>query len=182
VHSADKVLAEYPVGSFDSPSSAWTKVQDDSTSAIRQGLFDDLSKFVPTYAYEFAESDTPQFTSIYLLQQKNEVARNFPFGATHVDDLGRLWDYLGQTLPYSDDQLELSNQMIRYWGNFVATGNPNGSHTPSWAKYQAGSGVLMSLSACDTPPASTRPPAACSAATNGFAQEHNTTFWDSFTT
>lgn len=99
--NADQVLAEYPVTSFDSPSSAWTKVQGDSTSATRQALFRNLSKFVPTYAYEFAESDTPQFTSIYLLQQENEVARNFPFGATHVDDLGYRWDYLGQTLPYA---------------------------------------------------------------------------------
>lgn len=48
-----------------------------------------------------------------------------------------LWDYLGQTLPYDDDQLELSRQMITYWGRLAAFGDPNGSGTPDWPKYRA---------------------------------------------
>jgi para-nitrobenzyl esterase len=180
--NADTVLAEYPVANFDSPDSAWTKVQNDAASATRQTLYGNLSKYVPTFAYEFSESDTPQFASIYLLQQKNEVARNFPFGATHVDDLGYIWEYVGSTMPYDDDQLELSNQMIRYWGSFAAAGNPNSSNTPEWPKYRARTGVLMSLFACNTSPASTQPPAACSTTTDGFALEHNIAFWNSLTT
>jgi para-nitrobenzyl esterase len=180
--NAEKVLAEYPVSSFDSPDVAWTTVQNDAASATRQTLYGNLSKFVPTYAYEFSESDTPQFASIYLLQQKSEVARNFPFGATHVDDLGYIWDYVGSTMPYDDDQLELSNQMIRYWGQFAAAGDPNSSNTPGWPTYRADTGVLMSLLACDTSPASTQPPAACSSTTGGFAQEHNIAFWNGLTT
>jgi para-nitrobenzyl esterase len=179
--NADRVLAEYPVNQFDSPGVAWTTVQDDAASAVRQTLYRSLSKFVPTYAYEFAESDTPQFASIYLLQQKSDVARDFPFGATHVDDLGYIWDYVGSTLPYDDDQLELSNQMIGYWSRFAATGDPNGAYSPQWHQYQAGDGIQMSLSACNTSPASAAPPAACSALTNGFAQEHNTAFWEGLT-
>ncbi|WP_433473842.1 carboxylesterase/lipase family protein [Spirillospora sp. CA-142024] len=175
--NADKVLAEYPVGKFDSPDAAWTKVQGDSASYTRQSLYGQLSRYVPTYAYEFAESDTPQFASIYLIQQKSEAARKFPFGATHVDDLGYIWDYLGQTLPYSDDQLELSNQMIRYWGRFVAYGDPNGADTPSWPAYRPETDAMMSLSACHTSPATGRPPAACSQVTNQFSAEHNTAFW-----
>jgi para-nitrobenzyl esterase len=179
--NADRVLAEYPVGKYDSPGVAWTMLQDDAASAVRQTLYRDLSKFVPTYAYEFSESDTPQFASIFLLQQKSDVARNFPFGATHVDDLGYIWDYVGSTLPYDDDQLELSNQMIGYWSRFAATGDPNGSYSPQWPSYRAGNGIQMSLSACNTAPASTATPAACSALTNGFAQEHNTAFWEALT-
>ncbi|MEV7038403.1 carboxylesterase family protein [Amycolatopsis sp. NPDC051061] len=175
---ADEVLAEYPVTKFATPGIAWTTVQNDSTSYTRQVLFGQLSGFVPTYAYEFAESDTPHFVSIYLIQQKSQTARDFPFlGATHVDDLGYLWEYLGQTLPYSDDQLELSDQMIRYWGRFSATGNPNGSGAPQWPAYHPAAGQVMSLSACDTAPASDQPPAACSAATDRFGAEHNTAFW-----
>ena len=176
---AEKVLAEYPVGRFASPDVAWTTVQNDSGSYTRQKLYGQLSQFVPTYAYEFAESDTPQFTSIYRIQQKSEAARNFPFGATHVDDLGYLWEYLGQTLPYDDDQLELSDQMIRYWGRFVAAGDPNGAYTPSWPKYAASTEAMMSLSACDTSPATGASPAACSKVTDQFGVEHDTAFWKS---
>lgn len=177
--NAAKVLAEYPVSKFDSPGVAWTTVQNDSASYTRQSLYGQLSRYVPTYAYEFAESDTPQFTSIYRIQQTNEVARRFPFGATHVDDLGYIWDYLGQTLPYTDDELELSNQMIRYWGRFAANGDPNGAQTPGWPKYSPQTDAMMSLSACDTSPATGRPPAACSKVTDQFGTEHNTAFWKS---
>ena len=176
---ADRVLAEYPVSRFASPDVAWTTVQDDSASYTRQQVYGQLSRFVPAYAYEFAESDTPQFTSIYRLQQTSEVARNFPFGATHVDDLGYLWEYLGQTLPYDDDELELSNQMIHYWGRFVASGDPNGSYTPAWPRYQPSTDAMMSLVACDTSPASGASPAACSKVTDQFGVEHDTAFWRS---
>lgn len=127
---ADKILKKYPLSKYKTPGAAWTATQTDDTSATRQQLFRDLSKYVNTYAYEFAESSTPQFASIWLLQQKNEAARNFPFGATHVDDLPYLWQYLGQTLPFTDDQLELSDQMISYWSSFVTRQNPNSAVTP----------------------------------------------------
>jgi para-nitrobenzyl esterase len=39
---------------------------------------------------------------------------SFLFGATHVDDLAYLWEYLGHTLPLSDDELELSDQMTGF--------------------------------------------------------------------
>ncbi|MFF7333204.1 carboxylesterase family protein [Streptomyces sp. NPDC008150] len=175
---AGKVLAEYPVADYATPGQAWTAVQNDDTATVRRTLMGSLSRYVPTYSYEFAENDTPQFASIYLLQQKSDTARAFPFGATHVDDLGYLWDYLGQTLPYDDDELELSNQMIAYWGTFAATGDPNGPHTPRWPAYGTRTDTMMRLVACDTSPASGAPPAACSAAGTGFAAEHRTAFWE----
>ncbi|MGW4906287.1 carboxylesterase/lipase family protein [Streptomyces sp. NPDC004270] len=178
--NADKVLAEYPLSAYRTPGEAWTAVQNGSTSYTRQQLFTSLSKWVPTYAYEFAESDTPHFTSIYRIQQKSETARDFPFGgAIHVDDLGYIWDYLGQTLPYDDDQLELSHQMITYWGRFAATGDPNGARTPAWPTYAPATGALMSLKACDTAPSSNRAPAACSKVSDDFAAEHDLAFWAS---
>ncbi|MGW0822893.1 carboxylesterase/lipase family protein [Streptomyces sp. NPDC002845] len=175
---ADAVLAEYPLGAYDTPGEAWTDAQNGSTSYARQRLMGTLSKWVPTYAYEFAESDTPHFTSIHLIQQRSEAARGFPFGgAIHVDDLGYLWDYLGQTLPYDDDQLELAEQMITYWGRFAAKGDPNGPRTPKWPKYSTRTEELMSLSACDTAPAGNEAPAPCSEAGDDFGTEHNLDFW-----
>jgi hypothetical protein len=95
--SADAVLAEYPLDSFDSPSIAWTTMQNDSTSYTREVLFGQLSRHVPTFAYELAEKDTPQ-----------------------------------------------------------------------WPRYRQNTGEIMSLSACDTSPATGASPAACSAATDQF--------------
>ncbi|MDT7845584.1 carboxylesterase/lipase family protein [Streptomyces justiciae] len=176
--NADKVLAEYPLSGYKTPGEAWTAVQNGSTSYTRQQLFTSLSKYVPTYAYEFAESDTPHFTSIHRIQQKSQTARDYPFGgAVHVDDLGYIWDYLGQTLPYDDDQLELSHQMITFWDRFAASGDPNGSGTPAWPAYDPKTGALMSLKACDTAPASHDAPAACSKVSTGFAAEHDLAFW-----
>lgn len=178
--NAAKVLAEYPLSAYPTPGQAWTAVQNGSTSYDRQQLMARLSRWVPTYAYEFAESDTPHFTSIYRLQQQSATARDFPFGgAIHVDDLGYLWDYLGQTLPYDDDQLELSRQMITFWDRFTTTGDPNGPGTPTWPKYTVATAELMSLKACDTAPSSDEPPAACSRSTRDFAQEHDLDFWQS---
>ncbi|MFI6039166.1 carboxylesterase family protein [Streptomyces sp. NPDC051315] len=178
--NADKVLDEYPLSAYRTPGEAWTDSQNGSTSHTRWDLTRTLSKWVPTYAYEFAESDTPHFTSIFLIQQKSEAARAFPFGgAVHVDDLGYLWDYLGQALPYDDDQLELSRQMIGYWGRFAASGDPNGSGSPSWPRFDERTGTLMSLVACDTSPATGDAPAACPSASRDFAEEHNLAFWQS---
>ncbi|MFF3500325.1 carboxylesterase/lipase family protein [Streptomyces sp. NPDC003247] len=176
--NAARVLAEYPLSAYPTPGEAWTAAQNGSTSYARQQLMATLSKWVPTYAYEFAESDTPHFASVFRLQQQSATARDFPFGgAVHVDDLGYLWEYLGQTLPYHDDQLELSRQMITYWGRFAEAGDPNGSGTPNWPLYRASSGKLMSLVACDTSPADGAAPAACSRLSGDFATEHNLAFW-----
>ncbi|MFE0801392.1 carboxylesterase/lipase family protein [Streptomyces sp. NPDC058812] len=175
---ADAVLAEYPLSNYRTPGEAWTDAQNGSTSHTRWQLTRTLSKWVPTYAYEFAESDTPHFTSVFRIQRESRAAREFPFGgAVHVDDLGYLWDYLGQTLPYDDDQLELSRQMIEYWDRFTTSGDPNGPDTPSWPKYSDRAGALMFLVACDTSPASGDAPAACSKASRGFPEKHNLVFW-----
>ncbi|WP_231929594.1 carboxylesterase family protein [Micromonospora inositola] len=41
---------------------------------------------------------------------------------------------------------QLSHQMITYWTNFAATGDPNGAGLPTWRAY-GGNGRLLSLAA-----------------------------------
>jgi para-nitrobenzyl esterase len=176
---ADRILAAYPLSAYPSPGAALGRLQSDAASYGRKVLDDQFSRYVPTYAYEFAEEQTPQFASIYLLQQKGEPARSFPFGATHVDDLPYLWEYLGMTLPFTDDQLELSDQMIAYWSSFQRRGNPNAAYTPAWPRYRTDRPVWMVLNACETDPASTEAPAACSRATTAYAADHKFDLWSS---
>jgi para-nitrobenzyl esterase len=179
--NADKVLAAYPLSSYASPGLALGRLQSDAGSYVRKQLDDNFSRYVPTYAYEFAEEQTPQFTSIFRLQQQGDPAKSFPFGATHVDDLGYLWEYLGQTLPYTDDQLELSDQMIAFWTMFQRNGNPNVDFNPVWPNYTVERPVWMVLNACETDPASTQPPAACSEATTAYATDHKFAVWSGLT-
>jgi para-nitrobenzyl esterase len=175
---ADQVLAAYPLSAFSSPSEALGRVQSDAATLGRLQLDQQFARYVPTYAYEFAERDTPQFYSIYRLQQTNDVAKNFPFGATHVDDLPYLWEYLGHSLPFSDDELELSDQMISYWTQFQAAGDPNGPNVPSWPAFNRDNS-WMSLVACDTDEEGGDPPAACSAATTDYVTDHKLDLWSS---
>jgi para-nitrobenzyl esterase len=175
---ADQVLAAYPLSDYPSPSVALGRVQSDAATLTRLQLDRQFSTYVPTYAYEFAERETPQFYSIYRLQQTNEVARNFPFGATHVDELPYLWEYLGHSLPFSDDQLELSDQMIEFWSQFQAKGDPNSRRVPPWPAFNRDESWMW-LDACETDEESSDPPAACSAATKDYISEHKLDLWAS---
>ena len=176
---ADQILAAYPVADYPTPGIALATVQSDAASYTRYTLDKQFAKWVPTRAYEFAEEHTPQFYSIYRLQQAGGAAASFDFGATHVDDLGYLWEYLGHTLPYSDDELALSDEMITFWSQFQRTGDPNGNNVPSWPAFSPSAGDWMELTACSTSEAGNQPPAACSAASDHYLTDHKIALWAS---
>jgi len=177
--NADKVLAAYPVSAYPSPSAALAAVNTDSLAYGRLQYERALANYTPTYVYQFEDRQTPQFYSIYRLQWQGEPARSFPFGATHVDDLGYYFEYLGHTLPYSDDELELSDQMIGFWSAFQNRNSPNGSYLPDWPRLNRDQ--YMALDACDTPESSNQPPAACSEAKDiaSFVADHKLDLWQS---
>jgi carboxylesterase type B len=178
--NADRVLAAYPVSAYPSPSAALAAVDTDSLAYGRLLYERQLARYTPTYLYQFEDRGTPQFYSIFRLQQQGEPARSFPFGATHVDDLGYYFEYLGHTLPYRDDELELSDQMIGFWSAFQYRNTPNGTYLPEWPPFGR-SQRYMALNACDTPEAGSQPPAACSQATDiaAFAADHQLGLWQS---
>jgi len=137
---AEEVTAAYPASDYKSPTVAWGQIQSDQRACADQTLRDRMANNTRTYAYEFAEKNGPAFTSIWRLNT------DYPFGATHVNDLGYLWDYLGTALPFNTDQVELSNQMISYWSSFATDGSPNTKFTPKWPKHTDG-GKLMQFAA-----------------------------------
>jgi para-nitrobenzyl esterase len=157
--NAQKVAAEYPVGAYWSPTIALSTVEGDELSCQRRDLYGDFARHTPVYAYEFDERDAPAFVSISRLHV------DFPFGATHVNELGYLFDYLREALPFSSAQGELSDQMIRYWVNFVRKGDPNGAGVTQWPRYSPSLDNQMSLKASG------------SAVKTSFGAEHKCGFW-----
>ena len=157
----DAVLRAYPLEGFWSPTVALASVEGDERSCVRRTLIGQFAVATPTYAYEFDEQDPPSFVSIWRLNT------TFRFGATHVNDLGYIFDYLHQALPFSSAQMELSDQMIRYWSEFTWNGDPNAHSIPDWPRYDPAEGGMLSLRASGT------------AVKTDFAVDHKCAFWAS---
>jgi para-nitrobenzyl esterase len=75
-----------------------------------------LSKYVPTYTYEFNDKNPPFFFP--------PTALNFPLGDAHFVEIAYLFN---TGLPFTLNQQQLSDTMINYWTQFAKTGNPNSS-------------------------------------------------------
>lgn len=59
-------------------------------------------------------------------------------GATHTVELLSLWDVW--SLLGSTEDMKVGRQMIDYWTQFTATGNPNSDAQPVWPRYAADAG------------------------------------------
>ena len=177
---ADDVLAAYPLSAYSSPGDAWSELQSDQFTYTRLTVQRDLARWTPTYTYEFDEKETPQFVSIYNLQwdgSRRGRSRSAPRTWTSS---AYLWEYLGSTLPLTDDELELSDQMIAYWSTFQRRASPNGPYLPEWPRFNRAE-QFMSLDACETAESSTEPPAACSEAMeiSSLVSDHKLELWES---
>ena len=97
---------------------------------------------VKVYAFELDDPASPQ--------PSNTVG--FPLGSQHTADLNYLFD-LGAA--FNSDQQQLALSMRRYWGNFVANLDPNGSSMPRFDAFPAtqifspGAGQLRSAADFD---------------------------------
>jgi para-nitrobenzyl esterase len=155
------VIAQYPITSYQqSVGRALTAIGTDMLFACPgRRTAQALSKFVPTYAYEFNDPDAPQ---LFV------PPASFPYKAYHASEIQYLFDIPNQTgaPPLNADQQQLANAMTRYWTRFADTGTPNGSGTPNWPAYTSANDLYMSLQ----PPTPT--------VTSGFAADHKCAFWD----
>lgn len=87
-----------------------------------------FSQHVPTYFYEFTEPDTPTPEDPIM-----------PLGAFHGAELvfvfqGNLKQFEGLP-PLNTAQQKLSDRMVRYWGRFAASGQPNSLLPPYWPRF-----------------------------------------------
>ena len=121
-----------------------------------------VSKFAPTFAYEFNDPNAPQ---LFV------PPASFPYGAYHAAEVQYLFDIPDQqnAPPLTASQEQLANAMVGYWTRFAQAGNPNGAGAPQWPQYTAAGDQFLSL----------QPPVPV--VTDGFAADHKCDFWDSRT-
>jgi para-nitrobenzyl esterase len=149
----------YPLNAYPSPSVALGAIGTDVVFACNARLSARLlSKYVPTYQYEFNDPSAPMlfFPSI-----------SFPTGAYHASELQYIFDVLETPVPspgLTAVQKQLSRTMVGYWAEFARTGSPNSSEAPAWPPYGS-SDQFQSL----------HPPTP--AASTGFALDHKCAFW-----
>lgn len=102
------------------PSTAYAQLITDAWFACPSyDLARKATAHVPTFAYEFADRDAPEFVALPTMDS----------GAFHAADL-LYWFQTpidGAPLALNPAQHRLSDQMLRYWKRFAETGNPSAS-------------------------------------------------------
>jgi para-nitrobenzyl esterase len=154
---AGAIVMQYPLKRYPSPALALGAVGTDAIfSCPTLKLDQEMSKYVPTYAYEFNDEHAPA----------PYPSPGFPYGATHASELQYLF-----TLPNSTpglmslSQRGLAALMKQEWTGFAKSGVPSASGVPAWPGFNAASQSMLSL----IPP---KP----KAETN-FSAEHHCGFW-----
>ena len=157
--AAAVVAAEYPLSAFSSPSVALGAVGTDAIFACPALTIDQsVSRFVPTFAYEFNDENAPQNFLPPL---------GFPYGAAHASEIQYLMDLPAVLFPgtLTAAQQQLAATMQGYWTNFAKRGFPSSFGSPFWQPFQDSTQRMQSL----IPPAP-------QTETN-FASVHKCAFW-----
>jgi para-nitrobenzyl esterase len=163
--AAPAILKTYPLWNYASPDLAFgTIFTDYGFSCPSRTMTRILAPQVPVFAYEFDDIAAPApFADPYM-----------PLGAYHTaellyvfqSDITAISPLLSTPAQLNPAQLELSDQIMRYWGRFAATGDPNQAGTdPAWPQYalSGDTGLLLA-------PGRTQ-------STGDFWRDHKCTFW-----
>ena len=143
--ATDRVLARYPADRYASPELAYAAVATDASfnsSCDALTLDGALARFVPTYAYLFADETAPSYFP----------GAAIPLGAYHTAELQYLFPLYhgasGEAHPLDAEQSRLSDAMVRYWSSFARTGDPGTPGLSAWPRFAGdGHGSVLRLDA-----------------------------------
>jgi len=153
------IAAKYPLTAFPSPSVALGAVGTDAIFACPALTIDQsVSRFVPTFAYEFNDENAPENFLPPV---------SFPYGAAHASEIQYLMGLPTAAFPgmLSAQQQQLATIMKGYWTNFAKRGLPGSFGTAFWPLFNTVTQEMQSL----VPPAPRTE--------TDFATTHNCAFW-----
>ncbi len=157
--TAGTIDTQYPLSSYSSPaiamSALWT---DESFSCPALSVDQSLSKYVPTYSYEFADENAPE---------RYEPPVGFPYGASHDSEVQYLFDQSNTPFPgvLSASQQQLAASMRQDWSSFAKHGSPSSTSGAIWERFTQSGHQTLEL----VPPAATTE--------TDFAAVHHCSFW-----
>ncbi|EJK79060.1 carboxylesterase/lipase family protein [Rhizobium sp. AP16] len=127
---ADDVLKTYASVEARSPGEAMANVSTDAGWACpTTGVVQALSKWVPTYVYEFRDETAP-------IRPYMTVPASFEIGSAHSSELPFVWGSDVMT-PLTSKQQKLSKLMTGYWTSLASKKGIPGSGLPTWPAYGA---------------------------------------------
>lgn len=129
---ADNILAAYPVAKFESPGVARAQVQTDERVCKALPFSRSISKYAPTWTYEFRDETAP-------LRPYMTVPASFQIGSGHTSDVPYVWES-ETTTPLNRTQLRLASVMTSMWNELATDGDPNGEGQPTWPRSIAATG------------------------------------------
>ncbi|HEV7422617.1 MAG TPA: carboxylesterase family protein [Mycobacterium sp.] len=128
--NAGPVAAHYPLDRYggSAPLAYSAAVTDGVFACETDRIGQSLAADGAVYAYEFNDRNPPMPEPLRTLP--------FPVGASHSLELRYLFD-IGGAPALNPAQQVLSDQMIDYWSQFVATGAPTVGQQPDWPELGA---------------------------------------------
>jgi para-nitrobenzyl esterase len=155
---AERVLELYPLSRFKTPWDAITQVHTDAQKACPNAQSAEaMSVKTAVHRYEFNDPTSP---TLYGFRIPNEDMSN-----GHSAELAYLFDFTLGERPLTEEQQRLSDQMMRYWGAFARTGNPNHRAAPTWPTPGADHKVMQLRSGGESQVITT------------YEADHNCAFW-----
>jgi para-nitrobenzyl esterase len=137
--AAAVIAAEYPLTAYPSPSVALGAVGTDAIFACPALSIDEsVSKFVPTFAYEFNDENAPENFLPPV---------SFPYGAAHATEIQYLMALPTAAFPgtLTAAQQQLAATMKGYWTNFAQGGIPGSFGSPFWPLFNSVTQQMQSL-------------------------------------
>ncbi|KAK6962801.1 acetylcholinesterase [Biomphalaria glabrata] len=102
-------------------------------------------------ARSYARNDAPVY---YYWFNHRWSANPWPawMGVLHADEIWFVFGHpFNSSLSFTEEERQLSKDMMRYWGNFAKTGNPNEPGTMHWPLFKDGEQAYLNFTISSTP-------------------------------